>query len=65
MSYEYDAKVPVSKLDTYRPTMTERLKNERADVKRRLDELDAALAMLESNPQVQAVLDVLQKVTHF
>jgi uncharacterized membrane protein YfbV (UPF0208 family) len=65
MSYEYDAKVPAKAVDCYRPTMTERLKNERADVKRRLDELDAALAMLESNPQVQAVLDVLQKVTHF
>lgn len=35
MGYDCDAKVPVSKLDTYRPTMTERLKNERADVKRR------------------------------
>ena len=51
-------------LSDYRPSMTERLKNERARVAQRLTELDAAIGALEANPQVQSVLDLIQKVSH-
>ena len=44
------------------PTMTERLKRERANLASRLAEVDAALAVVESNPQVQQVIDALTKL---
>lgn len=46
----------------YRPTLTERLQRDRQELQARLDEINAALTALESNPQLQQVLDIVQKV---
>jgi|CXWL01.1.fsa_nt_gi uncharacterized membrane protein YfbV (UPF0208 family) len=46
----------------YQPTLTERLKRDQADLRSRLEEIDEAIAALEANPQVQAVLDLVQRV---
>ena len=46
-------------------TMTERLTRERNQVKQRLDDLDKAIGLLEKNPTVQEVIDVLSSITHF
>lgn len=53
------------KVKTYQPTLTERLKREQADLSDRLAEINAALSALEANPQVQAVLDLVQKVARY
>jgi len=50
-------------VEVRRPTLTERLKEERASYASRLAELDAAISALEANPQVQVVLDLVQKVS--
>ena len=52
-------------IDIHRPTLTERLKDERQGLATRLAELDAALAALESNPEVQKILDLVQKVARY
>jgi len=52
-------------LEINRPTLTERLKQERIDLSKRLSELDAAISALEANPQVQTILDLLQKVARY
>lgn len=44
------------------PTMTDRLKRERATLQNRLAEVEAALSTIESNPQVQQVIDALTKL---
>ena len=46
-------------------TMTERLARERNQVQQRLDDLNKAIALLEKNPTVQEVIDVLSSITHF
>ena len=66
----YDTeKVPANSLgmciEASRPTLTERLKQERNNLSRRLEELDAAIIALEANPQVQAILDLVQKVARY
>ena len=49
----------------YQPTLTERLKREQGELQSRLTEVNAALAALEANPQVQTVLDLVQKVARY
>lgn len=44
------------------PTMTERLRHERDNLKQRLAEVEAALSTIEANPQVQQVIDALTKL---
>ena len=44
------------------PTMTERLYRERAQLKSKLAEIEKAIAAIESNPQVQQVVDALTKL---
>ena len=44
------------------PTMTERLQRERQTLKTRLAQVEEALAAIESNPQVQQVVDALTKL---
>lgn len=58
------AEVPAN-CEIRRPTLTERLKGERQDIAGRLAELDAAIAALEANPQVQTILDLVQKVARY
>ena len=48
-------------LEVPRRTLTETLQEERSRLSSRVQEIDAVLAALEANPQVQAVLDLLQK----
>jgi hypothetical protein len=45
-------------------TLTERLKEQRDHHAAKLEQLNAAIAALEANPQVQSVLDLIQKVSH-
>ena len=52
-------------IEVRRQTLTERLKEERQGLSSRLAELDAAISALEANPQVQAVLDLVQKVARY
>lgn len=54
-----------SELNKYQPTLTERIKRERDEAAARLADLDAALQALETNPQVKAVLDLVQKVSRY
>lgn len=56
-----DQPVACNTLDVPRETLTERLTKERARLQERIEEIDAVLTMLKSNPQIQGVLDVLQK----
>ena len=44
------------------PTMTERLRHEQENLKQRLAEVESALSAIESNPQVQTVIDALAKL---
>ncbi len=44
-----------------RMTLTQRLMQERDRLQDRVAEINAVLTALEANPQVQAVLDLLQK----
>ena len=43
-------------------SLTERLKNQRNDLSKRVAELDSAIAAIEANPNVQEVLDALSKM---
>lgn len=54
-----------SEISKYQPTLTERIKRERDEVAARLADLDTALQALEANPQVKAVLDLVQKVSRY
>lgn len=53
--------VACNTLDVPRETLTERLTKERARLQERVDEIDTVLKALKDNPQIQGVLDVLQK----
>ena len=44
-----------------RQTLTEKLQQERANLANRMTEIDAVIADLTANPQVQTILDLLQK----
>lgn len=44
------------------PTMTQKLYEEKARLSSRLDEINMALSAIESNPQVQQVIDALAKL---
>jgi len=44
------------------PTMTERLKREKAHLGSRLSEVEAALTAIESHPEIQKVMDSLAKL---
>ena len=52
-------------VEVQRPTLTERLTQERQGLAARLAELDAAIAALQSNPEIQRILDLVQKVTRY
>ncbi len=56
-----DQPVACNQLDVPRDTLTERLTKERARLQERVDEIDTILKALNDNPQIQGVLDVLQK----
>lgn len=49
---------------TKKPTISERLQKEKKNLLRRLEELDAAIALLEKNPGTLAVMDALSKVIY-
>lgn len=55
----------VNTLQDYRPSLTERLTNERAELATRLEEIDAALNALKAQPEIQKILDLVQKVARF
>ena len=42
--------------------LTERLKGQREDLRKRVADLDSAIAAIEANPSVQEVLDALSKM---
>ena len=46
-------------------TMTGKLQRERENLLKRLKQLDEALDLLHQNPDIQKVIDVLSKITHF
>lgn len=52
-------------LSKIQPTLTERIKRERDEVATHLADLDAALQVLDANPQVKTVLDLVQKVARY
>ena len=52
-------------VEIHRPTLTERLKQERHGQAEKLAELDSAIAALESNPEVQRILDLVRKVARY
>ena len=54
-----------SKLNEYRPSLTQRLTAERQDLAERLAEVDAALAALNAQPDIQKILDLVQKVARY
>ncbi len=62
-----DQPVPcgTAELGKCKPTLTERLKREQADLSSRLKEVTEAITALEANPQVQTVLDLVQKVARY
>jgi chaperonin cofactor prefoldin len=45
-----------------RPTMTEKLKAQRDDLRTRLADLENAIEAIESSPQVQRAIDALAKL---
>ena len=53
---------PKGMLQATRPSFTECLRSQREDLKKRLAELDSAIAAIEANPSVQEVLDALSKM---
>lgn len=65
--YGMDQPMPCSPTELVKcqPTLTERLKREQADLSARLKEVTEAITALEANPQVQAVLDLVQKVARY
>jgi hypothetical protein len=57
--------MPGKCVEVQRPTLTERLTQERQGLAARLTELDAAIAALQSNPEIQRILDLVQKVARY
>lgn len=55
-------KIPGMTLMATRPSLTERLKQQRKDLAQKVAELDSAIAAIEANPNVQEVLDALSKM---
>lgn len=47
-----------------RPTISERLINEKKSLTLRLEEVDKAIELLEKNPDTLQVMDALSKVMH-
>ena len=45
------------------PTITERLKRQQQELRARLAQIDEAVALIESNPQMQRVIDAISKLT--
>ena len=45
-------------------TLTERLEGQKASLEARLREIDAVLYQLESNPEMQNILDSLARIGH-
>jgi|CXWL01.1.fsa_nt_gi uncharacterized membrane protein YfbV (UPF0208 family) len=52
-------------IEVRRLTLTERLKEERTNVNSRLQELDQAITALEAQPEMQRLLDIIQKVARY
>lgn len=63
MAYEQEDRALVGAeraiVDHRPPTVTERLRQERVELHKRLTEIDELLATLEGNPQTQDILDRL------
>ena len=60
-NYPVAAQATNGLLEVPRYTLTQRLTQEKANLQTRLDEINAVLDALAANPQVQSVLDLLQK----
>ena len=56
---------PCKDIQIRRMTLTERLKEERVSVNARLQELNQAITALEAQPQIQGLLDIIQKVARY
>lgn len=59
--HNYHTETAPQCIEVPRETLTERLQRERTNLMERVNEIDAVLAALQQNPQVQSVLDLLQK----
>ncbi len=59
--YENRKEIACSPVEMPRESLTERLNMERERLQQRVDEIDTVLKALNDNPQIQGVLDVLQK----
>lgn len=60
--YNYPQETASKCIEVRRETLTERLENERSHLESRLAEVNEALAVLKSDPKIQAVFDILQRV---
>lgn len=49
-------------IEVRRTTLTERLENEKSQLEHRLAEVNEALVVLKSDPKIQAIFDILQKM---
>jgi hypothetical protein len=58
--YDYPEKTTC--VEVRRTTLTERLENEKSHLEHRLTEVNEALSVLKSDPKIQAIFDILQKV---
>jgi len=64
MPYENDQlqKAALAGIEIRQSTLTEKLEDERQQIATRLAEIDALLDQLNAHPEVQGVLDALQKL---
>ena len=60
--YDYPQVTGDKCVEARRETLTERLENEKSRLESRLAEVSEALNMLKSDPKIQAIFDILQKV---
>ena len=68
MSYDEEMKpqtLAMAPSKAIRPSVTETLQREKANLLERLTEIEEALAVLTQYPDVQKVLDVIAKTTRF
>ncbi len=62
MYLESKATIEAGACEVYNPSLTERLTRDRDNLAARVKDIDEALADLEKNPEVQRVLNLVQKV---
>jgi len=46
----------------YKPVLTEKLKQEKQDITKRLEDINRALAILEKNPEIAQAMDAISKL---